>query len=595
MGLQCLNVRFCIQCLGPGETNQASFLSETQGIAHQSPKTLSIVDTNLFSAFLAAWETLSSELKTVLDANNDPEFFAALSRARATAISFEGLFTDSSGTPSAMDIGSFLDNLERICGLSTSTNLFAAHGAALSAYNAMFVARGNGPGTAEATGMHIAWPLKNQYLSDPQKFNRLLFDLSYVYASGDAPNWIAFLQTYYQTSTPLSGGASVCTNTLQADLTPTTPNQLLLNPQLTFSNAGSTVSSALTLTTDYVLAEYGLDVTTLAFGRRLQDSLEKKKRRTFSTASAHSRLGRPTRTLMDNDSGKLERFRKTQLERRTNTDNLFYLLGGELFLSFDGSRVTGTWDDHYFFLERSDGDGDSVYVTDHGNGQKSFPVCYFAANNPVTSANFEALLSVADAKLYLGCIEGFVVFSDTGSTSASKSTSNFDSQYSLYVYDDNTPPQELPPYLGGQIVPVSRTYVYDAASDTLVTQVVGGFLETVLAWGVDAIRLQKLPECELIDLSNRGVMYMEAYDFDKLSNSDPLQGVDFKLWTYGFNACEDPDGGDDDDDGSTSNNGDDDDDDDDNSGSLLSLWSWPHTSLALCGGFVLSCLYSGLV
>jgi hypothetical protein len=56
---------------------------------HQTPKTLSIVDLNIFeSSFLVAWEALSKELTNLLK-NGDPEIEIKLGRARSQAFAFQ--------------------------------------------------------------------------------------------------------------------------------------------------------------------------------------------------------------------------------------------------------------------------------------------------------------------------------------------------------------------------------------------------------------------------------------------------------------------------------------------------------------------------
>lgn len=76
---------------------QETFLSSLQGSdSHRAPKTLALTDTAMFDPFIAAWEELMAAMTTILQADNDPDFFGNLHRARATAVSFPGALDDPS-------------------------------------------------------------------------------------------------------------------------------------------------------------------------------------------------------------------------------------------------------------------------------------------------------------------------------------------------------------------------------------------------------------------------------------------------------------------------------------------------------------------
>ena len=220
--------------LAMAQNLHSNFLSQTQGFGrHLTPKTLALVSTDGFNTFLSAWDALSAELQRVLDAGNDPDYFSQLSRARAASIAFEsGLDRPGSTTPSALDIGSFIDTFISFCDVDPTSTLHTVLDDAQAAYDAMFIETGVGPGTKAATGMHITWPFKKEYVKHPTILDALLFNSSFVFAAVDAPNWLAFLRTYYDTTTPPAGtDRPVCQSGTQSSLEPTREGQLLLNPR----------------------------------------------------------------------------------------------------------------------------------------------------------------------------------------------------------------------------------------------------------------------------------------------------------------------------------------------------------------------------
>ena len=173
---------------------QSAYLSEKQGKFHDNPKVLAIVDLDKFSVFLNSWDELSAEMKALID-SEDPEFFTQVTRARNSALSFDSA-ADIASTkkPSALDIGNFIDTLERFCAPVATSRLRTLMDSARFAYNEIFVVRGTGPGTTtKATGMHVLWPVKQEYYSDPGYFDEVLFDTDLEFATTDAPNWLGFL------------------------------------------------------------------------------------------------------------------------------------------------------------------------------------------------------------------------------------------------------------------------------------------------------------------------------------------------------------------------------------------------------------------
>lgn len=210
------------------------FFNETQALTefglpdiHSTPKTLAIVDTEAFSVFHQAWEALSTELLALLEAQNDQEFYSALSRARAETLAF----TTIDGEKSAVDVGLFLQNLALICSIDPDQPLFQLLNETMVTYDSQFVIRGTGNGTAPATGMHVFWPTKSQYKKIEAWYEQQLFWTPYY--NDDAPMWTKFLATYVNSTTPAeTEGASVCLTSLTSSLEPTYEGQLLLNPSL---------------------------------------------------------------------------------------------------------------------------------------------------------------------------------------------------------------------------------------------------------------------------------------------------------------------------------------------------------------------------
>lgn len=298
------------------------FIEQPQGLFHESPKTLSIVETSGFNAFFAAWEALSLKFKSLLDANNDADIFAHLRRARVQSLAFEGYF-DQAGTrtPSLVDIGSFLEIFELLYSPTVGSVLETSLEAAQSAYDAMFVLRRSGPGTPAATGMHIMWPFCTLHAQNSDFFSQLLFDDSLVTATSDAPNYQDFLQTYYASSIPPASDSSVCTNSAVSDVTPVSEGDLFLNPMVaSVTDMLVTIQSDLAITIDYVLTEFGVNMTHL-----------------LSDSSVCSHL-----LAAGSDSRRLDRrakFGAAISGARDLQEDFFLLLGGDVA----GSHLLCNW------------------------------------------------------------------------------------------------------------------------------------------------------------------------------------------------------------------------------------------------------------
>jgi len=176
--------------LGIARELQQSFLNDQQGDEHITPKTLAIVDTSMFSAFLEAWESLMAYWSEVHA--SDAGFVTLLRRSRGSSAAFVGGYDDVTNTyPSALDIGHFLSTFKFVCKPKIDTELIAVE----TAYTNMFVERGVGPGTnLLATGMHVYWPTR-KYFSEILSQTPLHRDEIFhgPSSTATAPNFLAFL------------------------------------------------------------------------------------------------------------------------------------------------------------------------------------------------------------------------------------------------------------------------------------------------------------------------------------------------------------------------------------------------------------------
>jgi len=213
----------------------STFLNSLQGeSAHQAPKTLAVVDTDAFLLFFQAWEALCAEFFTIIQSNGDPDFYANLGRARSSAVSFAGSLDHSTVKVNAgMDIGSFLQAFQSFCNPDPSSQLSVLLDSALSGYEGMFAATGVGPGTPQATGMHISFVTKQEYNEFTSYYEPMVFSETNPPIRG-APNYLAFLRAYYETATPPEGESdSVCLVSLAASRSATSDSELLIDPEFT--------------------------------------------------------------------------------------------------------------------------------------------------------------------------------------------------------------------------------------------------------------------------------------------------------------------------------------------------------------------------
>lgn len=80
---------------------------------------MAVVTLATYPTFLQKWEALSKLLLDLLNAQDDPNLSAILSRSRAASVAFGGVQDDSTSKPvpkSSLDIGSFLETFKTQCG-----------------------------------------------------------------------------------------------------------------------------------------------------------------------------------------------------------------------------------------------------------------------------------------------------------------------------------------------------------------------------------------------------------------------------------------------------------------------------------------------
>jgi hypothetical protein len=498
---------------------QQNFLTEKQSPGHQTPKTLAIVDTNAYTAFLTAMEALSLDLKTRLDAANDPALIKILSRARGQALAFEG-FADKQGTlePSATDIGSFFEEFSTLCNIDPASTLKPLMDNARSAYNAMFVVRGVGPGTASATGMAVYWPHQKTYQTKPDMYEEYLFELS-DYATLAAPNWLGFLRAYYVLSATTVQRrilTPVCLSNIENPNEPVNASKLLIDPNVVVDSGAATFTSEIAFETDQVTAFYAINITHLvASNRRLQEMISIQK---------HSKSGRGLQI----GSSSFSPNRMLHHSRRAQaTGDYYYVYGGNFEVEYNLYNVQAVWDRRFYFLvTNSSQTYTTIYVTDKGNGQKSFPVCYFSPASTITPADLAGFIDVNDAMASLGCIPGEVTFS-------AQSVS-----FTLYALNDFETLSEVPPSAGGQIAPI--TYIDLFANQRFISGgIVGSFEQTIVNWSPTAdMSMMSVSDAENLDVygdETTAIVYVEAYDFEKLEYNNVTEeysGLDSYYYEY---------------------------------------------------------------
>lgn len=482
-----------------------NFLQQTQDVDyHLTPKTMAIVAADMFTPFLNAWDALFAELNTQI--TNDKNVHTITQRARLNTLSFMGgVDTSNTNTPSAMDIGNFFETFRSLCSIDPNSELETLMQTAETAYMDMYVTRGVGPGTPAATGMHILWPQRRVYVEGDLR--DIMLNDAFLAATGSAPNWLAFLETFYEAPAPEAVSEnSVCQQTVVSDLE-VNAEGLLLNPAVAATNNAVTASSAATVGTDEINVNYGIDLTYLLATRfrHLKESIPSMaKNQKFKS------MNHPLQS------------RGEKAQRRLQTGDYFILFGGDVQGTFNGPEFVASWDKNFYLLGNSE-TAEQVYASDAGGGLKSIPVMYLASNNPITASDLPLGTTIAEV-VALGGVFGFLT------VSVADAVDSVISRYALYTFDQTGALSETPASAGGQITPVIFSEL--AIGDVLVTELVGGFGSTIFPFGSDTslgvVVINATSWIDAFEEVDSVVIDMSAYD------NDIEDGFDFYSTTVSY-------------------------------------------------------------
>jgi hypothetical protein len=491
-----------------------NFLEQLQGQEdHTPPKTMAIVDTQLYTVFIAAWDALSAEFNLRLA--DDADFVTFLRRARSSSLAFMGPFDgEESRSSSALDIGSFLSTFKTFCAPDPDSDLWFLLEVAEDTYSNMFIRQGVGEGTPPATGVHINWPTRRVYQDILERYpyySYHLFDSTYATAS--APNWLEFLENYYVSVLPSdTTDGSVCTLGTSTSEEPESEGDLLMNPSVEITSGGVEISAEITRGTDEVLVEYGTDMTP-----NLEEEERRLKRRILETVGSKKPLTIPSESMSHYHPMKARSQRKAS-QRMDDSEDYFFVFGGDVLGDYEGSRYTAIWDRNFYILVVDDV-FEAIYASDFGGGFKDIPVFYFSEANPITPEDIPFLTTIAEAEKLGG---QFSVLSFTSDRSKSKVRN-----YALYTYGGEMP-SETPRSAGGYIVPIVFTRA--VIGDVLITELVGGFNSTVFAWNEEStfsvVTVGALEWLEGLELDTV-IMDVSAYDYDTF-DSKTLAGFDLE-------------------------------------------------------------------
>ncbi|CAB9524949.1 peptidase C11, clostripain [Seminavis robusta] len=417
----------------------STYLSQTQGGGHQSPKVLSLISFEAYSTFVAQLEGFAAVLLERIQ--TDQTLHAFVSRARASTVAFEGI-VDTVGThqPSAMDIGSFLNAFAQMCNPSESSDLGSALTALRTAYSDMMVAHGVGPGTAAGTGMHVTWPPQGEYQRNRALWDTILFTNRH-YATNSAPNFQAFLEYFLSAATPgSSAGDSVCQVAAQPAGQPVNPSELLSRPEANIESTKVTLTAHMAPRVDQVVVEYAVD------------------------------LSSPLKPFLE-DRGYIP----SDIE-------YLYLKGGDVRGSYQGNTFEAEWNRDFYFLNiTGQSKFEAIYVQDQGDGSKAVPVMYFPESQREAASAMQFLdFLFFDFEFWVeqGARYGFLTFS------VDQTTGEVDNNLILFTSDvGGTAFAEKSRSDGGLIIPL--IYVHAFIQDRKIDTLPGGFNQTIIEWRED--------------------------------------------------------------------------------------------------------------
>jgi hypothetical protein len=457
---------------------QSSFLTqETPSIIllgvplfpyHQAPKTLSIVDLNIFeSSFLVAWEALSKELTNLL-INGDPEIEIKLGRARSQAFAFQLGHDLGTNDASSVDMYDFMETFKSLCPAGSETALGAALDNAMTAYTQMFIATGYGEGTSSRlTGMGVLWPTKSEYVAY-QEYYTGLFNNDQL-ATKRAPEWLNFLNEYYFTTASTADGASVCPGNSDTSVA-TETNQLMINPTVgNIASNAHAISTEIARTVDEMLIEFGVDFTPILSSVRFRHLRESTRR-----LKAFPKLVDSSKNVRDSyfrHRHGMMQAAPTRRRLQDGSEDYLYAYGGDVLGSFSSNTYDATWDRQFYLMADEIDTALGFYVYDLGEGVKEAPVLYFSSDYPIMS-DYVEFVDMDDA-LANGGRYGYLSFSTNG-TDAVSSLSLF------ALADSGNSIAEVTKTYGGQIVPiVSCLGMVDGIE---FTELLGGYEGSWFYW-----------------------------------------------------------------------------------------------------------------
>jgi hypothetical protein len=491
-----------------------SFLTETQNPegTHLVPKTLSIIQTDLFETFLVEFEAFVSDLADLLVSGKDPDFFTAMQRSRASVIVFESAADHpGSRTPSAVDVGSFLSTFHEIC--APTGGLKEAYERTQKAYNAQFHARGYGKGTKNSTGMAVWFPDKKLYSAAPWSVESEIFQ--YIDDGETSYAWLDFIDVFLNTTwSGASVNSSVCANSFASAIRPKFRGQMLLNPSIYIASVGIEARSEITRNCDSVLTEYGFIFFDISSRRHLQKIL--KKAPTPITPVGKRIMKNRLRGSRSSDA--------IATKRSVQEDDYLIVINGAMSSKYRRSTYFGYWDELIYVLTEDTDDGVAnlfLYADNLGDGAFSIPVIYFPPDIQVDSNILPPMGSVTQDALNLGGVFAELTFSTDVTTGLVVSP------ISLYVEDeDGSSTYEKPRSQGGSLAPIVYGEVL-IGLDVAFPEFIGA----LHAWG-DHVSVQPVALDTYGDLIGLDFMVfdMYAYDFDK--GEDEIGFFDFSYFDF---------------------------------------------------------------
>jgi hypothetical protein len=416
---------------------------------------------------------------------------------------------DATGTtePSGLDIGSFLSNLDTLC--QPGGAIGEALASTIEAYNTMIVNNHVGPGTAGGTGMHVTWPSQNEYASQTQVWNTVLFKRE-GFVTAIVPNYRAFLEYFLAASVPNldspsieavarnAEGETVCFTSAIPSGEPDEPDGMLYGTDVEVLPDSVTVSTGIGRSVSYLLYEYGVDLTT------------------------------PLKRLL--------------LEKgyRPEDGDALYLYGGDVQGSYHGSEFSAEWNRQMYFMNISGVEAfEALYVVDQGDGSKNVPVLYFPEEyrQDVGRLQFlDYLFFNFEYWVSLGAKFGFLKFSVDPETGA------VDDNLILFTGASEIKGfKEEPRSSKGLMIPL--VYVEGNIQGKKINRLPGGFNQTLINWSEDidyniiSVKdetiLDVIPETDAVqvtlkayDFTTGGMLTPEVRSFDVVRMNDG--GVD--LW-----------------------------------------------------------------